>query len=408
MAATRGSPSPRSTRRLLLVVAAVLLPLLVVVRIAWYFHDRSVLVGELLASMQADWAALKAEEDALPPGTNAAEVWKEIAGLLPSPLRIEARPSDDEKVRRMLDSTASALARVDAALERRACRFPVNGPLSVLGPFVVVPYGPAEQATCTSTIPALLERRGRLALGRGRPREALEDARRILLAVRQGMDRCYHGPFLVSDEIESANDLVRDALRSPGLAAEDARFAAALPAGSGIFTGREGQGRLHRLHADIDLYGILTGFHRGKQARDLREELGLPAAIPVLGFSIHDPGAIRAIRAAPSRPLRAGLGKWPESGPVGCLLRLDLLRTAAALRAFQIENGRPAPDLRGIETGYLGQSGPVYEVTRDGWSLRTASNRAHYSMQSLYQDPHWFDSRWMEAEMDLSFLWPPK
>jgi hypothetical protein len=391
-----------------LVASVVLVLLLVGGILGNYVREKAAVKRESLAAIQAEWKALKAEEDALPAGSNAAEVWTRISALLPKDSWARIRAEGKGEKTDILEAATPALSLVDEALGRERCLFPINGGATPFGLNLETPYGPQAQSDTMVTVPTLLDLRARRSLAEGRPRDALEDARRILLAVRQGMERCYHGPLLVSGSLDKACDLVRDVLRRENLSAADARFAAALPNGEEILIRREAQSRLHRLHGDIDAYAILYGSFKGKYAADIREELGLPHAVPFLGFSIRDPGAVRTLRTSPDRPLRAGFEKWPESGPPGCLVRLDLLRVAAALRAFGIENGRPAPNLHAVKGGSSAGADLVYEVRHDGWALRNRTSHAPAGMQSLFQDPHWFDAKWIDLEMDLSFAWPPK
>src|SRR5258705_341844 len=99
----------------------------------------------------------------------------------------ETGPIPGRARRRIL--LVAAVALVDEALGREHCLFPVNGSKTPFGPSLEVPYGPPEQSDAVRKIPLVLERRGRVRLSEGHPREAIEDVRRMLLSVRQAMTR---------------------------------------------------------------------------------------------------------------------------------------------------------------------------------------------------------------------------
>ena len=378
-------------------------------RVGAYQMRRSALEKELLADIRAEWAALEEEERCLPEGTNAAEVWEEAARVLPPALRRRFLVKDRGDEDRVLASCEPGFVLVDRALAMEECLFPVKKPMSTLGAFRMVPYGPQVQSGLTCEIPHLLVLRARKALAEDRVADARQDCRRILRCVEQATGRWYKGPFHWCGAVRQAATLMEAILGRPDLTADDARLLAGFPGSAELQRGRENQLRLHRLHADIDLLALVSGeLLQAGEAEELRVELGLPGAIPLLGFSFSDPDDIRALRARSLRPIRHGLESWPEAGPPSTLARLDLLRAAAALRAFQIEKGRPASRVEDLVPDLLPSvpldpwtGGPLaYEVQGDRWLLRVPSGRDHVGLQT--------DGTWLETGADLSFRWPAR
>jgi len=398
----------KSLRRHWRVAAASALSLLLLWRVGSYLVGRTVLEKELLASVRAEWSALEQEEKAIPEGENAAEVWEEAMAALPPHLWCRVQVEDRGNIEGALARAGPGLRLVDRALSMRSCLFPIKKPVSPFGPFLVAPFGPAVQSEVTIEVPYLLMVRARRSLASGRLAEAGEDAHRVLRCAEQASGRWYEGPLTWGEAVRLATVPMEAILGRDDLPAGVARALSAFP-GSEVFEkGRENQLRLHRLHADIDLLGILSGKMRSDEGGRIREELGLPSAIPLLKLSLSDVEAIRELRANPHRPLRKGMESWPAKGPPAALGRLDLLRAAAALRAFQIERGRPAATLEEAVPGFLPavpldpwSDEPLHYETRGGrWILRMPTGKVPEGVFA--------DGTWRLQEMDISFSWPPR
>ncbi len=407
--AGRGGGSVGRVRwKTLAAAAAVALSLLLVWRVGAYLMGRGVLEKELLADIRAEWASLEEEERSLPEGTNAAEVWEEAARVLPPSLWCRVQVEDRGDVDGMLAKCEPGLVLVDRALAMEECLFPVKKPRSALGPFRVMPLGPAVQSDLIFRIPSVLVVRARKALAEGRLADAREDARRILRCAEQATGRWYAGPSTWGETVRLAATLMEEILGRPDLPAGEARLLAGFPGSAVFHRGRENQLRLHRLHADIDLLSLVSGNLGADRADEVRRELDLPRALPLVGVSLSDVDAVRAFRSRAARPLRRGLESWPEAGPPAALGRLDLLRAAAALRAFQVEKGRPASRLENLVPDFLASipldpwsAAPLpYAPMGDGWSLRISPGKVPTGV--------FLDGRWEEQEVDLSFRWPPR
>jgi hypothetical protein len=326
-------------------------------------------------------------------------------------------PSPPVPITRALEGAAKTLTLLDAAVARNACRFAEAGPVGKSGA-----SGPAQ----------LLAARGHAALAMGRPLAAAEDVRRLLRVGRDlasapfpgGAEEGWPWPdvHLLNAEEEAAR-LLSALATAPDLPSESAssllsaaqgpwgtsdairRRIAAHPAilDSACVTLLSPGGKAFLAESDRQ-QRELAELLQGSSQRDsgnlfdrvqhrLREALPPATAMPTAAEIRMERAAAAEVQAAMERRDLVALapdGPLEASGKKAGLLspfwfreslrdeaRIAVARAAAAVRAFQLTEGRPPTALRELVPGVISEE-PLdpfdgkpmdYAVDGQGWRI---------------------------------------
>ena len=400
--------------------------------VLWRDHRESLAKAALVAEIRAERAARP--RPVLPAPTEEEVETARLYGEAVAAMRLDYSETDyydaldlvpwtsvPKAVEDVLAANADCLAIVDRATARGACRFGV-----------ATTPGWSDR----SLLAALLEARGHAALARGEAAAAAEEVRRLVRlgrdfgeAPRPGesdWDGPWPGLHLVGAEQRAAK-LLAALATAPGLSPEavpsllaaatadwrtaganrrgideneDANDAALL-----VMLGPEGQDRLDEADArmaqireefrKLSASGSIVDEAKDKVREALRDRASVPDAEGVRSFRALRAPVVAAVRRrdmvelAPGGPHDAIGGLFGFMGPrwfrhcVANEARIAVARTAAAVRAFQLREGRPPRD--------LGEVAPLlppdvtldpfdgkplgYEVSGDGWRVSSRAWR---------------------------------